>query len=51
MNNYSKRNSVNSRRSFIVGFGGVLEAAAALVYVCQIPAAVEQQPMLHIAGT
>ena len=30
MNDHSKQKSVNSRRSFIVGFGGVLAAAAAL---------------------
>ena len=30
MNDHSKQESVNSRRSFIVGFGGVLAAAAAL---------------------
>jgi alpha-beta hydrolase superfamily lysophospholipase len=30
MNDHSKQKSVNSRRSFIVGLGGVLAAAAAL---------------------
>src|SRR5260370_17546675 len=30
MNDHSKQKSVNSRRSFIVGFGGVLAAAADL---------------------
>src|SRR4029077_981300 len=30
MNDHSKQKSVNSRRSFIAGFGGVLAAAAAL---------------------
>src|ERR1700675_392309 len=30
MNDHSKQKSVNSRRSFIVGFGGVLAASAAL---------------------
>jgi len=29
MNDHSKQKSVNSRRSFIAGFGGVLAAAAA----------------------